>query len=212
MPRSHLTGVGCSSRRRKIQESLYVGVAVQVGNIFFVTFQRSTPAAGTAETGSLMHANRSATSTGPFGLFLTKKLTQADVSDSPKIFDHAHAVLCAITLIQMSQSPAREVGAVAAKLSTTRSAILDFAAGTGGKFRFILGSAARTAISCAQEGVAKAAIHSARGNKFRFGQAAGSRFLCHHLASKYELPDPNFNGKYCADFSRSGRVTRAAFA
>ena len=118
-----------------------------------------------------MDANRrAAPRTGPPGLLLLDKAPQAVGFYAPQVFNHAHAVLRAISLVQLTESLARKARTAGAEIPASRLAILDPAGDAGLGFASIVAPATRASIPASQKGVAEAAIHAARGNEGRLAQ------------------------------------------
>jgi hypothetical protein len=108
--------------------------------------------------------------TGPPFPFVSQEMSYAELLDVREIFDHAHAVLGPITLIQVVQPVAREPVAAEAVPGLTAPYVLtglDPAGGAGLWFDAVVAPAtgARILISCIRD--TEAAVHSTGSNQRR---------------------------------------------
>jgi hypothetical protein len=100
----------------------------------------------------------------PLFFFISNEMPYAEFSNFLKIFNHAHAVLSSITLIQMLQSVARK--AVTSKAVPNLGvyhllAVIDSTCYAGFRFEAVITPAPRARLLISHECAAKAAIHSA---------------------------------------------------
>jgi hypothetical protein len=90
-----------------------------------------------------------ASTAGPPGLLALDEAAQPLGFDAPEILDHAHAVLRAITLVEVVEPLARKARALAAEisvLSASLRAILDSARHDSHRFAVIVAPATRAFI------------------------------------------------------------------
>lgn len=137
-----------------------------------------TPAALASQTVRFVDAERcTATRASPLRLLTLNEIPQSPGRNPPQIFDHAHAVLRAIALVQMTESLARVLYASRAISSPPRRAIPDFARDP--RLGALISSATGTPIPAAQKPMAQTTIHSARRDQCRRRQTSNCGFLRH---------------------------------
>ena len=137
----------------------------------------------TGQTARLVDTERcTATEARPLGLFTIDKPAQSAHLDALQIFNHAHAILRAISLVDVTESFAWELRTARAKLlPPSHLAISDFA-GNAPLFTLV-GSATGTPVPTAQKCVTQSAIHPTRRDQRRRSQASSGRFFWHSSAS-----------------------------
>jgi hypothetical protein len=143
------------------------------------------PLALARQTARLVDTERCTTARArPLGLFTTDKTAQTIHLNALQIFDHAHAVLRAVSLVDVTESFARKLRTARAKLPVSSLlAISDFAGNA--PLVALVGSATGTPIPAAQKRVTQSAIHPARRDQRRRSQASSGRFFWHSSTSKY---------------------------
>lgn len=124
--------------------------------------------------------------THPLHLLASDEAAYSTGLDTLQIFYHAHAVLRAITLVDVNEFFARELRAASAKrLPLPRRAISDFAGNAS--HSALVGSATRAPIPTTQKRVAQSAVHSTRRDQHRGSQASSCRFSSHSSAENTPL-------------------------
>jgi hypothetical protein len=138
-----------------------------------------------------VNTNRAAASgANPLGLLFFHEAPHSLGPYHPQIVDHAHAVLCSISLIQVTQpltGEARAVGAEISVLCASRVASLDPAGQACLGLAGIVDPATRALVPVAQKGVTDPAIHAARGDQKGLGRLSFRAFLSHRFALERTL-------------------------
>jgi len=118
----------------------------------------------------------------PLSLFTIDKTAQTIAPDALQIFDHAHAVLRAVSLVDVTESFARKLRTARAKLPAPSLPAISDLAGNA-PLVALVGSATGTPIPTAQKCMTQSAIHPARRDQRRRSQASSGRFFWHSSAS-----------------------------
>ena len=129
------------------------------------------PLASARQTLRFMHTDQLAASwAGPFFLLGSDELPHAGFLYVVEIFDHTHAVLRSVSLIQVFQRVAGKAVTVEAVLRLAAGyplACLDLADHAGLRLGRIILPAARASVPLSHKGPAQPAVHPARSNQFR---------------------------------------------
>jgi hypothetical protein len=104
-----------------------------------------------------------ASGASPLGPLACDEAAYSSGLNAPQIVYHAHAVLCAVSLVQAAQTLTGKARAIGAEVSASCLASLDLAGDACLTLSAVIPSAARAAIPAAQQGAAEAAIHAAGG-------------------------------------------------
>ena len=103
--------------------------------------------------------------TRPPHLLPGDKGVKANLLNLEEVLHHAHAVLGAVSLVELTQSNTGKARAIGAELPASCLASLDLAGNACLALSAVIASAARAAIPGLQKGAAEAAIHATRGDK-----------------------------------------------
>jgi hypothetical protein len=122
---------------------------------------------------------RTAPGTGPPQFLLLDKVPHAVGFYTPQILNHAHPVIRAIPLIQVTELLARKARTAGAKLPASLPAISNPAADPRLGLAAVVDPATGAWIPAPHEGAAEPAIHPTWGDKARLVQTSGCEFLCH---------------------------------